>query len=62
MIHYNLEDKILLAVDCIIFGFDQESLKILLVKRDFQPERGKWSLMGGFLRAMKPSTNPPTEF
>ena len=48
--NYNSEDKVLLAVDCIIFGFDQEDLKILLVKRDFEPEKGKWSLIGGFLK------------
>ena len=48
--NYNTEDKVLLAVDCIIFGFDEEKLKILLVKRDFEPEKGKWSLMGGFLK------------
>lgn len=47
---YNSADKVLLAVDCIIFGFDKEGLKILLVKRDFEPEKGKWSLMGGFLK------------
>ncbi|MDC6390549.1 NUDIX domain-containing protein [Maribacter sp. PR1] len=47
---YNKEDKILLAVDCIIFGFDQEELKILLIKRNFEPEQGKWSLIGGFLK------------
>jgi 8-oxo-dGTP diphosphatase len=47
---YNDQEKILLAVDCIIFGFDKKQLKILLIKRDFEPERGKWSLMGGFLR------------
>lgn len=46
---YNKEDKVLLAVDCIIFGFDEEELKILLIKRDFEPEKGKWSLMGGFM-------------
>ena len=38
------------ALDGIIFGFDRESLKLLLIKRDFEPEKGKWSLMGGFLR------------
>jgi 8-oxo-dGTP diphosphatase len=43
------EDKVLLAVDCIIFGFDEEDLKVLLIKRDFEPEKGKWSLVGGFL-------------
>lgn len=47
---YTNEDKVLLAVDCIIFGFDQEELKILLVKRGFEPEKGKWSLIGGFLK------------
>ncbi len=47
---YNKEDKVLLAVDCIIFGFDGEDLKILLIKRDFEPEKGKWSLIGGFLK------------
>jgi len=47
--NYSKEDKILLAVDCIIFGFDKEELKILLVQRDFEPEKGKWSLIGGFL-------------
>ncbi len=48
--NYSTEDKVLLAVDCIIFGFDKEDLKILLIKRDFEPEKGKWSLMGGFLK------------
>lgn len=47
---YKSEDKVLLAVDCIIFGFDNENLKILLIKRDFEPEKGKWSLIGGFLK------------
>lgn len=47
---YNSEDKVLLAVDCIIFGFDEDELKILLIKRDFEPEKGRWSLMGGFLK------------
>ena len=47
---YNTQDKVLLAVDCIIFGFDNEDLKILLIKRNFEPEKGKWSLIGGFLK------------
>ncbi|MEH6679058.1 MAG: NUDIX domain-containing protein [Sediminicola sp.] len=47
---YSTEDKVLLAVDCIIFGFDKEGLKVLLIKRDFEPEKGKWSLIGGFLK------------
>ena len=48
--YYKKEDKVLLAVDCIIFGFDKENLKILLIKRNFEPEKGQWSLIGGFLK------------
>jgi len=48
--NYDQADKVLLAVDCIIFGFDEEDLKILLVKRGLEPEKGKWSLVGGFLK------------
>ncbi|MEJ2005063.1 MAG: NUDIX hydrolase, partial [Cyclobacteriaceae bacterium] len=49
---YGNENKVLVAVDCIIFGFDpnKEELQLLLIKRDFEPEKGKWSLMGGFLK------------
>ena len=50
MQEYSQEDKVLVAVDCIIFGFDQDELKVLLIKRGFEPEMGKWSLMGGFLK------------
>ena len=48
--HYKDNDRLLVALDCIIFGFDRNELKLLLIKRDFEPERGKWSLMGGFLQ------------
>jgi ADP-ribose pyrophosphatase YjhB (NUDIX family) len=46
---YKSQQKILAAVDCIIFGFDGIQLKALLIKRGFEPEKGKWSLMGGFV-------------
>ena len=46
---YKSHDRILVAVDCIIFGFDGQQLKALLIKRGFEPEKGKWSLMGGFV-------------
>ena len=51
MENYGNQDKVLLAVDCIIFGFDNKDLKILLIKRNFEPEKGRWSLMGGFLNS-----------
>jgi 8-oxo-dGTP diphosphatase len=46
---YKNHQKILVAVDCIIFGFDGNQLKALLIKRGFEPEKGKWSVMGGFI-------------
>jgi len=48
--YYPLEDRQLMAVDCVIFGFDTQGLKLLLIKRDMDPGRGMWSLMGGFPR------------
>lgn len=46
---YKSHQKILVAVDCIIFGFDGSQLKALLIRRGFEPEKGRWSLMGGFV-------------
>jgi ADP-ribose pyrophosphatase YjhB (NUDIX family) len=49
MRQYLGQKRILVAVDYIIFGFDGQDLKLLLIKRAFEPEKDKWSLMGGFL-------------
>ena len=48
---YTHQNRMLLAVDCIIFGFDGQHLKLLLIKRGFEPQKGRWSLMGGFVTA-----------
>lgn len=47
-LYYPHEDRQLLAVDCVIFGFDNQELKLLLIKRNMEPGKGMWSLMGGF--------------
>jgi len=47
----------LMAVDCIIFGFDGQELKLLVIKRSFEPEKGRWSLMGGFVQPEESSEN-----
>lgn len=54
MAHYIGQQPIMVAVDCIIFGFDGQDIKLLLIHRGFEPEKNKWSLMGGFLQ---PSEN-----
>jgi ADP-ribose pyrophosphatase YjhB (NUDIX family) len=50
--HYAIREKHLVAVDCVIFGYDlsDKELKLLLVRRSFEPEKGKWSLPGGFVK------------
>ncbi|MFC5408636.1 NUDIX domain-containing protein [Larkinella bovis] len=48
---YDQHEKHFVALDCIIFGFDQQELQLLLIKRGFEPEKGNWSLMGGFLKS-----------
>ena len=39
-----------LTVDCVVFGFDEGELKILLIERGLQPFKGRWALPGGFVR------------
>lgn len=50
MSKYAKQTRLLAAVDCIVFGFDGQHLKLLLVQRGLEPEKGKWSLMGGFVQ------------
>ncbi len=38
-----------LAVDCVVFGLDEEDLKIILIQRDLAPFRGRWAIPGGFV-------------
>lgn len=39
-----------LTVDCVVFGLDDEDLKVLLIERDLEPFAGCWALPGGFVR------------
>jgi ADP-ribose pyrophosphatase YjhB (NUDIX family) len=48
---YGEHSKVWLSVDCIVFGFDEGKLKILIGKRKMDPGRGEWSLYGGFVNA-----------
>jgi len=38
-----------LTVDCVVFGLDEEDLKILLIQRGLAPFAGRWALPGGFV-------------
>lgn len=38
------------TTDIVIFGFDGNQLKVLLIQRDVEPFKSSWALPGGFLR------------
>jgi len=48
--YYVQQDKMYVATDCIIFGFDDGKLKLLIFKRRVKPFMGEWSLIGSFVR------------
>jgi 8-oxo-dGTP diphosphatase len=39
-----------LTVDCIVFGLDDEDLKVILIERKLPPFQGQWALPGGFVQ------------
>ena len=47
---YGEHSKVFVSVDCIVFGFDNDKLKLLFGRRQMDPGRGEWSLYGGFVR------------
>ncbi|UZR93507.1 NUDIX hydrolase [Chondrinema litorale] len=38
-----------ITVDCAIFGFENNELKVLLVRRNIEPQKGIWALPGGWI-------------
>ncbi|HAH24133.1 MAG TPA: DNA mismatch repair protein MutT [Prolixibacteraceae bacterium] len=47
---YKLHARYHVAVDCVILGYQDEEIKLLLYPRSFEPYKGKWSLLGGFVQ------------
>lgn len=47
--YYKNNPKFLVAADCIIFGFKDKELHVLLTRRPVEPMANEWSLMGGFV-------------
>lgn len=42
--------KIAISVDCVIFGYSEKSLKVLLIKSDLEEFKGLWSLLGDLVK------------
>ena len=49
MNYYKEHSKVWVSVDVIIFGFDENKLRVLIGRRQMDPGRGEWSLYGGFV-------------
>jgi len=47
---YKIHPQHYVAVDCVILGYQDEEIKLLLYPRSFEPYKGKWSLLGGFVQ------------
>lgn len=41
---------IYVTVDNVVFGFDGETIKVLLIKRGIEPFKNSWALPGGFVQ------------
>ena len=50
MTAYKSYPKCYVAVDCIIFGFQDGRLKVLIHQRPYEPGKGELSLIGGFIQ------------
>ena len=44
-----MANSIRLAVDAVVFGYDEGNISVLLVKRKYKPFQGSWALPGGFV-------------
>ncbi len=43
-------NRVALSVDCVIFGFDESKLKVLLIRSDLKKYQSKWSLLGDLVK------------
>lgn len=48
---YKEQERFYVSVDCLILGFKNDKLYLLISKRKFEPLKGQDSLMGGFVRS-----------
>ena len=47
---YKTDQRILIAVDSIILGFDGEQLMVLLAQKELNSANNNWSAIGGFIQ------------
>lgn len=48
---YEFQEKHLVSIDNVVFGYDEGQLKLLLFERNIEPSMGMWSLVGGWVNS-----------
>jgi 8-oxo-dGTP diphosphatase len=43
------KQSIKLSVDAVVFGYEEENISVLLIKRKYDPFKGQWAIPGGFV-------------
>lgn len=43
------KQSIKLSVDAVVFGYEEGKISVLLIKRKYEPFKGKWAIPGGFV-------------
>lgn len=51
--------NIAVSVDCVIFGYEEKQLKVLLIKSDLKEFEGMWSLLGDLVKPDEDLSNAP---
>lgn len=44
-----MKQSIKLSVDAVVFGYESGTISVLLIKRKYEPFKGKWAIPGGFV-------------
>ena len=44
-----MQKAIKLSVDAVVFGYEEQTISVLLIKRKYEPFKGKWAIPGGFV-------------
>lgn len=44
-----MKQSIKLTVDAVVFGYESETISVLLIKRKYEPFKDAWALPGGFV-------------
>lgn len=48
-LHIMSKQSIKLSVDAVVFGYEEGNISVLLIKRKYEPFKGKWAIPGGFV-------------